>query len=123
MTEQMKLTAFQHDLLALLRDEHRGSGKAIKIAEVIDLYPQYRLTDRAVKRAVECLRKAGHYNVGSSRFAGLMWIETVADYDLCFGPYEKQYRTMAIMMRGARKRCLQPLLAANQGKFDFPEAA
>jgi hypothetical protein len=103
MKEPIKLSDFEGDLLTLIRTKHKGRKAATNIAAVINAFPEYRLTQRRVKRAIEHIHEAGYYFFGSSRHVGLFWIRTEEEFAACWRPYILQSISMSQMGRAAQR--------------------
>jgi hypothetical protein len=97
-----ELTTFDFILQNLVMQKHHGAENAIKIREVIEKYPEFHLTDRAVKASVERIHEAGNYLFGSSRYAGLFAICCESDWQAAWLPYSRQAATMGRIARLAR---------------------
>jgi len=120
------LTKLDQSILGIVRS-HVGVARAIKIREVMELLgmedtPQ---TQRAIKMAVENLRRAGHYRVGTSRGTkndaakGLFWIVDANDFSASYDCYKKQAMTMIWLVSHAFKACFPEL--AHQQILNFDE--
>lgn len=102
MTAPVELTPFDYLLQNLVMQKHHGHEHALKIKDVIALFPEHKLTERAVKASVARIHEAGNYLFGSSRYAGLFAITSEEDWNAAWLPYERQMISMRRIVTKAR---------------------
>jgi hypothetical protein len=103
MNAAVELTEFDYKLQNLVMQTHHGHENALRIKDIIALFPEYGLSERAVKASVARIHEAGNYLFGSSRYAGLFAITNEEDWKAAWLPYFRQAETMGRIARLARR--------------------